>query len=49
MKLRGLKIMTSSTITVDLIDKSYIEPGSIIIQEIETGGRVIYEKPKDYS
>ena len=33
---------------IDLIDKSHIEPDSLIIQEIEDGGVVIYEKSKDY-
>ena len=33
---------------IDLIDKSHIEPDSLIIQEIEDGGMVIYEKSKDY-
>lgn len=33
---------------IDLIDKSHIEPDSPIIQEIENGGVVIYEKSKDY-
>jgi predicted nucleotidyltransferase len=33
---------------IDLIDKSHIEPDSLVIQEIEDGGVVIYEKSKDY-
>ncbi len=33
---------------IDLIDKSHIEPDSLIIQEIEDGGVVIYEKSEDY-
>ncbi len=33
---------------IDLIDKSHIEPDSLIIQEIEDGGVVIYEKSRDY-
>lgn len=33
---------------IDLIDKSHIEPDCLIIQEIEDGGMVIYEKSKDY-
>ena len=33
---------------VDLIDKSHIEPDSLIIQEIENGGTVIYERSEDY-
>ncbi len=33
---------------IDLIDKSHIEPDSLIIQEIKDGGVVIYEKSKDY-
>ena len=35
-------------VDVDLIDKSHIEPDSLIIKEIENGGMVIYEKSKDY-
>jgi predicted nucleotidyltransferase len=34
---------------VDLIDKSHIEPDSLIYQEIKNGGTVIYEKPEYYS
>ena len=34
---------------IDLIDRSHIEPDSLIMQEIENGGMVIYEKSKDYS
>lgn len=30
---------------VDLIDKSHIEPDSLIYQEIKNGGTLIYEKP----
>lgn len=33
---------------IDLIDKSHIEPDSLIFQEIENGGTVIYEKSEDY-
>ena len=36
-------------VDIDLIDKSHIEPDSLIIQEIENGGMVIYGKSKDYS
>ncbi|MCR6544600.1 nucleotidyltransferase domain-containing protein [Dehalobacterium formicoaceticum] len=32
---------------VDLIDKSHIEPNSLILQEIEHGGIVLYEKSND--
>lgn len=34
---------------IDLIDKSHIEQDSLVMQEIENGGMVIYEKSKDYS
>lgn len=34
---------------LDLIDRSHIEPDSLIIKEIEDKGMVIYEKSKDYS
>lgn len=34
---------------VDLIDKSHIEPDSLIYQEIKNGGTLIYEKPEYYS
>lgn len=54
-KLRGLDFVGLLEILVDalgadidLIDKSHIEPDSLIIQEIEDGGVVIYEKSKDY-
>lgn len=33
---------------IDLIDKSHIEPNSLIMKEIENGGMIIYEKSKDY-
>ena len=33
---------------IDLIDKSHIEPNSLISKEIEDGGLVIYEREKDY-
>ncbi len=36
-------------VDIDLIDKAHIEPNSLIMQEIEDGGMVIYEKSKDYS
>ena len=36
-------------IDVDLIDKTHIEPDSLIIQEIENGGMVLYEKSENYS
>ena len=55
-KLRGLDfvglleiLIYTLGIDIDLIDKSHIEPDSLIIQEIENGGMVIYEKSKDYS
>lgn len=55
-KLKGLDFIELLEILVDtldadidLIDKSHIEPHSLIIQEIENGGIVIYEKSKDYS
>jgi predicted nucleotidyltransferase len=32
---------------VDLIDKSHIEPNSSILQEIENGGIVLYERSND--
>lgn len=55
-KLRGLdfvglieNLVDILGIDIDLIDKSHIEPDSLIIQEIENGGMVIYEKSKDYS
>ena len=35
-------------IDVDLIDKSHIEPDSLIMKKIQSGGMVIYEKSKDY-
>ncbi|HAQ40058.1 MAG TPA: nucleotidyltransferase domain-containing protein [Clostridiales bacterium] len=34
---------------IDLIDKSHIEPDSLLTQEIESGGTVIYEKSENYS
>ncbi len=34
---------------VDLIDKSHIEPDSLIYQEIKDGGTIIYEKSEYYS
>ncbi len=55
-KLRGLDfvglleiLIYTLGIDIDLIDKSHIEPDSLIIQEIENGGMVIYERSKDYS
>lgn len=54
-KLRGLDfigllevLVDTLGVDIDLIDKSHIEPDSLIIQEIEDGGTVIYEKSKDY-
>ncbi len=55
-KLKGLDFVELLEILVetlgkdvDLIDKSHIEPNSLILQEIENGGIVIYEQPEDYS
>lgn len=55
-KLRGLDfvglleiLVDTLGIDIDLIDKSHIESDSLIIQEIENRGMVIYEKSKDYS
>jgi predicted nucleotidyltransferase len=33
---------------IDLIDRSHIEPESLILDEIQNKGTVIYEKSKDY-
>ena len=33
---------------IDLIDKSHIDPNSLISKEIEEGGLIIYEREKDY-
>lgn len=55
-KLKGLDfvglleiLVDTLGIDIDLIDKSHIEPNSLIIYEIENGGMVIYEKSNDYS
>ena len=55
-KLRGLDfvglletLVYTLGIDIDLIDKSHIEPDSLIMQEIDNGGMIIYEKSKDYS
>lgn len=55
-KLRGLDfigllevLVNALEIDIDLIDRSHIEQDSLIMQEIESGGMVIYEKSKDYS
>lgn len=55
-KLRGLDfvrlleiLVNTLEMDIDLIDKSHIEQDSLIMQEIENGGMVIYEKSKDYS
>ena len=55
-KLKGLdfvgllEILVNTLETdIDLIDKSHIEKDSLVLQEIENGGIVIYEKSKDYS
>ncbi len=54
-KLRGLDfigllelLVETLGIDIDLIDKSHIEPDSLIMKEIENGGIVIYEKSEDY-
>jgi len=36
-------------VDIDLIDKSHIEPDSLIMKEIENGGMVIYEKSKNHT
>ena len=55
-KLRGLDfvglleiLVNTLEMDIDLIDSSHIEQDSLIMQEIENGGMVIYEKSKDYS
>ncbi len=55
-KLKGLdfigllEVLVSTLKTdIDLIDRSHIEKDSLIMQEIENGGMVIYEKSQDYS
>lgn len=55
-KLRGLDfvgllqiLVDTLGIDIDLIDKSHIESNSLIYNEIENGGIVIYEKSKKYS
>lgn len=55
-ELRGLDfvglleiLVDTLGIDIDLIDKSHIEPNSLIMQEIINGGMVIYEKSKDYT
>ena len=55
-KLKGLDfigllemLVSTLEIDIDLIDRSHIEQDSLIMQEIENGGMVIYEKSKDYS
>ena len=55
-KLRGLDfigllevLVNALEMDIDLIDRSHIEQDSLIMQEIESGGMVIYEKSKDYS
>ncbi|NLK00095.1 MAG: nucleotidyltransferase domain-containing protein [Clostridia bacterium] len=43
-----LDILTETLGTeIDLIDRSHIEEGSLIFNEIQSGGTVIYEKSKD--
>ncbi|WP_028309115.1 nucleotidyltransferase family protein [Desulfitibacter alkalitolerans] len=53
-KLRGLdfvglieRLADALGVEIDLIDKMHIEPGSLIIQEIENKGVVLYEKSKN--
>lgn len=55
-KLRGLDfvglleiLVGALGMDVDLIDRSHIDPNTLIMQEIESGGMVIYEKLEDYS
>lgn len=55
-KLKGLDfvglletLIDTLGIDIDLIDKSHIEPNSSILQEIEDGGLVLYEKSQDNS
>lgn len=55
-KLRGLDfvglleiLVDTLGIDVDLIDKSHIEPNSLIFKEIENGGMVIYEKSESFN
>ena len=54
-KLKGLDfvglleiLVNTLEMDIDLIDRSHIEEDSLIMQEIENGGMVIYEKSKDY-
>jgi predicted nucleotidyltransferase len=54
-KLKGLDfvglleiLIDTLGVDIDLIDKSHIEPDSLIMEEIVSGGMVIYEKSKDY-
>jgi len=55
-KLKGLDfvgllevLVDNLGVDIDLIDKSHIDPNSLIIQEIVDRGIIIYEKSKDYS
>ena len=55
-KLRGLDfvgllevLVNTLEMDIDLIDRSHIEEDSLMMQEIENGGMVIYEKSNDYS
>lgn len=47
----GLLEILSDTLgrDIDLIDKSHIEPDSLLTQEIESKGMIIYEKSENYS
>jgi predicted nucleotidyltransferase len=53
-KLRGLDFigMLENLVNVlgkdvDLVDKTHIEPNSLILKEIENGGIVLYERSND--
>ena len=55
-KLKGLDfielleiLVSTLNIDIDLIDKSHVEKGSLIMKEIESKGLVIYEKSENYS
>lgn len=55
-KLKGLDfvglleiLVNALEMDVDLIDRSHIEQDSLLLEKIENGGMVIYEKSKDYS
>lgn len=55
-KLKGLDfielleiLVNTLGIDIDLLDKTHIEPNSIIIKEIENEGMVLYEKQENYT